>query len=454
MYFPRRADAVLEAWATGPDRKPLVLRGARQTGKSSLVRDLGRRFELFLELDLERRADLALVRTCSSPADLLAALAARHDLVRFPERTLLFLDEVQESPEAIRWLRFFHEDHPELAVVAAGSLLEVRLQERGFSFPVGRVTFRTLRPFGFLEFLSAVGKEVLAGRLVESVAERKPLPAPLHAQALEQLASYLLVGGMPEAVARWTETRNLAAVRQVHGDLLQAFAEDIQKYRGARDLAYLEAAFEALPHHYGLRFKYERFAPGFRSALMKSALGKLDAAMLVTRVLPTSSTSLPLRSRPRSAPKLLPLDVGLALSSMGAGIDQLRQRGIEALLDGRAAEIFAGQELLWAGEQSAEPLHFWVSESARGAAEVDYLVAARGVPVPVEVKAARAGALRSLHQFLAQASTKTALRLYTGSFADERLRVALPGGELAYRLISLPLYLAGEIPRLAGGLDG
>jgi hypothetical protein len=139
---------------------------------------------------------------------------------------------------------------------------------------------------------------------------------------------------------------------------------------------------------------------------------------------------------------------------MGAGIDQLRQRGIEALLDGRAAEIFAGQELLWAGEQGGEPLHFWVSASARGAAEVDYLVAARGVPVPVEVKAARAGALRSLHQFPAHASTKTALRLYTGSFADERLRVALPGGELAYRLISLPLYMAGEVPRLAGGLAG
>ena len=142
MYLKRDIDRVLEDWSVSSARKPLILRGARQTGKTESIRHLSLGFELFLELNLERYEDLALVRASQSAEDLLAGLRARSNVASFPERTLLFLDEIQESPEAIQWLRFLREDHPDLAVIAAGSLLEVRLQERGFSFPVGRVTFK------------------------------------------------------------------------------------------------------------------------------------------------------------------------------------------------------------------------------------------------------------------------------------------------------------------------
>lgn len=448
MYLPRHIDAVLLAWTREEDRKPLVLRGARQTGKTAAVRRLAEEFDLFLELNLERFEDLALVRSCRSAGELLTALAARHNLPRFPTRTLLFLDEIQESPEAVAWLRFLREDHPEIYVVAAGSLLEVRLRERGFSFPVGRVTFRVLRPFTFFEFLAANERDVLAQHLAAAVSEGRPIPPALHEQALDLLRDYLLVGGMPEAVARWAAEHNPATVRGVHRDLVQALAEDLQRFGNLREVGYLEAAFENLRHHVGLRFRYENFAPGYRSQLMKNALSKLEAALLIHRALPTSSLALPLRERPRSAAKLLPLDVGLALYTMGSGFETMRGLPLGQVLDGRIAEIFAGQQLLAAAPGFPGELFFWVSESSNSNAEVDYLVPIGGQPVPVEVKSAAAGSLKSLHQFLWRAGLATGIRLHSGLRADEQLTVRMPEGELAYRLLSLPLYLAEKLPTL------
>jgi predicted AAA+ superfamily ATPase len=448
VYFSRHIDAILQAWAAEADRKPLVLRGARQTGKTAAVRRLAEPFDLFLELNLERFEDLSLVRSCRSADQLLTALAARHNLERFPPRTLLFLDEIQESPEAVGWLRFFREDHPDLFVVAAGSLLEVRLQERGFSFPVGRVTFRVLRPFTFFEFLAANGRDVLAGHLAAAVSERRPIPPALHDQALDLLRDYLLVGGMPEAVARWVAEHNPVAVRGVHRDLVQALAEDLQRFGNLREVGYLEAAFENLRHHVGLRFRYENFAPGYKSQLMKNALSKLEAALLIHRVLPTSSLALPLQERTRSAAKLLPLDVGLALYTFGSGFETARALPLSQVLDGRVAEIFVGQQLLAAAPGFPGDLFFWVSESSSSNAEVDYLVPIGGRPVPVEVKSAAAGSLKSLHQFLARAGLGDGIRLHTGLPADERLEVRMPEGSLAYRLHSLPVYLAEMLPFL------
>lgn len=445
MYLRRRIDDVLETWRLTQDRKPLILKGARQTGKTTAVREFGRRFKLFLELNLEKRADLALVRSCTSAEDLLAALAARHNLSSFPPGTLLFFDEVQESPEAIQWLRFFREEHPEIAVIASGSLLEVRLEQRGLSFPVGRVTFRTLRPLSFLEFLRAQEKDVLVETLAAALGEERDIPPPIHELALTLLRDYLIVGGMPEAVSRWISTRRFEDVSQVHADLEEAWAEDFQKYRRAGDLQVLEAAFQNMRHHFGLRFSYENFAPGHRSLAMKTALGRLEGAMLMTRVWPSSSTTLPLRARPKSAPRLLALDVGLALHGMGLQAGSARAIPLERLMDGRLAELFVGQQLLAGSHPPVESLYFWVRETARSDAEVDYLLPGPVAPVPLVVKSGTPGTLKSLHQFLWRSGLRTGLRLWPHPKADQRLEVAFPDGPLGCRLISLPIYLAEEI---------
>jgi predicted AAA+ superfamily ATPase len=443
-YSARDIDGTLLAWAESSNRKPLILRGARQTGKTESVRHFGESFDLFVELNLERFDDLSMVRACRSHEDLLSGLKTRHNISEWPGRTLLFFDEIQESPEAVQWLRFLHEDHPEIFVVAAGSLMEVRLADRGFSFPVGRVTFRVLRPFSFFEFLRAVGREVLLEEITESaLAGTGPSP-PVHEQALELLRDYLVVGGMPESVVRWVSTQSHEAVRRVHIDLVNALAEDIQKYGQGREVSYLEAAFENLQHHYGTRFKYENFAPGFRSQLMKTAVSKLERALVISRVWPTSSFDFPLQRRPKSAPKLLPLDVGIATSTSGVSIDQARRLPLEAVLDGRLAEIFVGLELL-TSRSTADDLFFWVRDTSRGNAEIDYLLENDGGAVPVEVKAGASGSLKSLHQFLWRSGQRAGLRFYSGPYADEHHRVRMPEGELTYRLLSFPHYLAGLV---------
>jgi len=454
-YFRRNIDRVLLEWSESGGRKPLVLRGARQTGKTASVRNLGSSFDLFVEVNLERFDDLSMVRACRSHEDLLSALRTRHNIVEWPRRTLLFLDEIQESPEAIQWLRFLYEDHPEIFVVAAGSLMEVRLADKGFSFPVGRVTFRVQRPFSFFEFLRATGHEVLLGSITESTLGGSGPPPPVHKQALDLLRDYLLVGGMPEAIVRWATDHSYEAVRQIHADLVNALAKDIQKYGRGKETSYLEAAFENLPHHYGTRFRYENFAPGFKSQLMKTAVTKLEGALVVSRVWPTSSLDLPLQRKTKSAPKLLPLDIGIATSTSAVSIDQARRLPLEGLLDGRLAEVFVGRELLASGS-GTDDLFFWVRDSSRGNAEVDYLLETSRGPVPVEVKAGASGSLKSLHQFLWRSDQTMGLRFFVGSYSDERHTVRMPNGELSYRLLSLPLYLAGLVGHdpasvLAGG---
>jgi uncharacterized protein len=439
MYAPRGIDAELLAWADEPGRRPLILRGARQTGKTAAVRRLAERFDGFAELNLERRTDLSLIEGCESPDDLLLALRVRHDWERFPERTLLFLDEVQESARAVRWLGFLHEEHPELAVVAAGSLMEVRLTDRDFSFPVGRVTYRYVHPFTFFEYLDASGRAVLRAELERAAVGPSAIPKAIHQQAMEMLRDYLLVGGMPAAVSAWVESRSPTKVRQLQRDLIQAFADDLHKYRGVRDPEPLGAAFDALPHHYGCRFKYAGFAPESRSGQMKAALDKLEGAMLIDRAVPTSSFGPPNRRRPRSAPKLLALDVGLALASASVPFDEARRSDPLQILGGRAAEMLVGQALRSRQLRTRDALWFWVAESARSNAEIDFLAG----DLPVEIKSGKSGTLKSLHLFLARGGGRTGVRLYTGSLDDRRHSVSVPDhGELVYRLVSLPLYLA------------
>ena len=432
-------DEELAAWQAEPGRKPLILRGARQTGKSTAVRKFGERFDPFIELNLERQRDLSLVRGCSDCEEFLSALALRHNLPTLPTGTLLFLDEIQESAQAVEWLRFLHEDHPEIAVIAAGSLLDVRLRGEGLAFPVGRVTFRTLRPLGFREFLLATERDRLADRLREDLLASRASPRAIHDEADAQLRDYLLVGGMPEAVAAWAETSSFAAVQGIHADLHQAFSEDFLKYRGLRDTRQLEAAFVNLGHHYGRRFKYENFAPGFRSATMKTAIDRLESAHIVQRVLPTSSLGRAMEPKPKSAPKLLPLDIGLALFELGVDRAALKAFSLERVLDGRIAEIYAGLQLSIHRRDRQEELFFWVRDKAGSSAEVDYLLPGPAGALPLEVKAGPTGSLKSLHQYLRRAGIGIGLRASSAGLRDERHRAELADGPLDYRLIGIPL---------------
>ena len=452
MPFSRNADRWLHAWFEHPARKPLVLRGARQTGKTTAVRRLAGTVPHFFELNLERHEDLALVRSCRSASELVERLQQVNDLASIPANTLIFLDEIQEHPEALKWLRFFYEDTPEIAVIAAGSLLEVRLRDEVLPFPVGRVDFLRLEPLTFLEFLEATKAYRIANDLRESFAAAEGVDPGLHALAMERFREFLLVGGLPEAVDVWRASRSLPEVKRVHGALVQAYREDLLKYRVRAGTRHLEAVLDAAPAHYGARFRVRTLAPGEKDRPITEALHLLEKAMVIYRVRPTSSKSLPLVPRSRAAHKLLPLDIGLALAQLGVRPEQLQGEAIETLMGGRLAEAFAGVQLLAAGPEQDRALSFWTREGkAKSNAEVDYVVPSPGGVLPVEVKSGAAGSLKSMHQFLADSTVKLGVRLCAKTGGLEDLAVKLASGKrLEYQLLTLPVYLAELVPELEG----
>lgn len=424
-------------------RKPLIIRGARQTGKTTAVRSLGEGTPLYLELNLERHDDLAVIRTCRSANELLERLKQRNNLSDLPEGTLLFLDEIQEHPDAIEWLRFLYEDSPELAVVAAGSLLEVRLREEALSFPVGRVEFLRLEPLSFIEFLRATNDSRIADDLTSQLERAGEIDEGLHELAMERFRQFLLVGGLPEAVDVWRETRDLVAVGAVHSALRQAYSEDLLKYR-TRGTRHLEAVLAGAPPFFGTRFKRRNLAPGEKDKPVAEALKLLEQAMVIYCVTPTTSVSLPLVPRPRAARKLLPLDIGLALSELGVRPEHLAAQAVESLLGGRLAEAFVGIQLLARNPRDSRALSFWTREgSAKSNAEVDYLVPSDGGVLPVEVKSGSAGSLKSLHRFLDASGNGLGVRLASMRGGSEQLQVNLGEGRvLSYTLRTVPIYLA------------
>lgn len=449
MTFPRSADERLAAWFAHRRRKPLILRGARQTGKTTAVRRLGERAPLLVELNLERPDDLALVRRCRSAAELLERLETRANLAELPRNAILFLDEIQEYPEALKWLRFFFEDRPGLAVVAAGSLLEVRLRREALPFPVGRVEFLRLEPLTFLEFLRATDAARLADDLEQAFDDGGPVAESLHELAMDRFREFLLVGGLPEAVDVWQSSSSYSEVGMVHTALRQAYAEDLLKYRVGGTTRYLEVVLAGAPAHYGARFKVRQLAPGEKDKPVTEALDLLEQAMILFRVRPTASRSLPLVPRRRAAHKLLPLDIGLALSELGVRPEHLAGKPVESILDGRIAEAVVGIQLLASNPEGPRQLSFWTREGgARSNAQVDYLVPTAGGVVPVEVKAGASGSLKSMHQFLAGGEHDVGVRLSSARGGLEQLEVGLGDGRtLTYRLRSVPLYLAELVAR-------
>ncbi len=443
-YSPRHIDRELQAWSRSPRRKPLILRGARQTGKTAAIRNLGRSFDLYQELNLEHLRDRRLLELCDSPQELITTLLTRQGLSRAPPRTLLFLDEIQASPKAVHMLRYFYEEMPEIAVAAAGSLLEVRLARTDFSFPVGRVNFRHLHPMSFFEFLEATHQAELARRLERCAREGTGATGGLHELGMRALHDYLWVGGMPEAVSRWAEDRSPAAVREVQNDIQLAFEDDLSKYGAGPGLEDLQSVFLALPDHVGLRFKYERLCPGVRAESARSALDLLGRAMIVRLAEPTCDLRPPHFPRPKVAPKLLPLDVGLALAGMDLPYQELRSASLDELRDGRVAEIFVAQQIVAQRLRHDPALRFWVAEGG-AEAELDLLLNLPTGPLPVEVKSGRQGTLRSLHRYLQRSGQREGLRLWASGQLDEEHEVKLDGAALRYRLRSWPLYLAEMI---------
>jgi predicted AAA+ superfamily ATPase len=452
----RTAQSDLRRWLDSNPRKPLVMRGARQVGKTWLVRTVARENKLeLIELNFEKEADLKTLFESNDPQRVLAQLEVRLGRSIDATRTLLFLDEIQAFPELLPKLRWFYEEMPELAIVAAGSLLDFVLADHTFSMPVGRISYYHLEPLSFEEFLTATDKgralEMLQSLSIDEIRQGDAILGPIHEMLLEQLRIYTLVGGMPDAMATWINTGSLVAVSQIHQELLSTYRDDFSKYSGRIDRERLDEVTQCVPRMLGNKFKYASVNRQVRSDSVKQALRLLCTARIVHKVEASSATGIPLGATVNSKSfKVIFLDCGLASAALGLQfVGQLSPRELVLANEGALAEQLVGQALRVREPYFVEPkLYYWLREKKGSESEVDYVIQNGMELLPIEVKAGRTGSLKSLHVFMHERQLPHAIRLNAEPPSVVRATSSVVGHPCAYNLLSLPLYMAGQVSRL------
>ena len=438
--FVRLLHNQLEQWFRKPNRKPLILRGARQVGKTTLVSLFAKRFKQTIQLNLERQEDRELFERGYTINELMDAIFFLNNKNRQEADTLLFIDEIQNSSSAVAMLRYFYEDYPELPVIAAGSLLETLL-DRHIRFPVGRVEYLRVHPLTFEEFLLATREDQAAAML-----NRIPLPAMAHDKLLKLFHRYALIGGMPEVVQVYAQDKDLTQLAPVYDSLITAYLDDVEKYSPrTSQTPVLRHVIQSSFREAGNRIKLAGFGQSnYGSREIDESLQILEKALLLQRLYPVTDTQLPLTPNHKRSPKLQLLDTGLMNYFAGLQTEVFGTTDLNAVYGGKVIEHLVGQELYASQASMIFKLHFWISEKKQSNAEVDFVLAHENKVIPVEVKSGASGRLRSLHQFIDRADHASAVRLYAGKFSVEKA-VTLAGKE--YQLVNLPYYLASRVER-------
>lgn len=425
MYLKRLIDGYLIQWAQRKDHKPLLLRGARQVGKSTAVRHLGETFDNFVEINFEKQPEYKKVfQSDLVVSRIISEISAMCATPLEPGKTLLFLDEIQECQEAIMSLRFFKEDMPRLHVIAAGSLLEFALAELP-TFGVGRIHSMYMYAMTFDEYLEANGETFLLDYKRKATPDQ-PLPEPLHNKLVSLIRSYFLVGGMPEAVKKWVETHDYLQCQEVQDDIISGYEDDFPKYRKMIDPALLRLTLRSAAVQASKKFSYSEVGGGYRTEGVKKALDLLLLAGICIQVVRTDANGLPLGSESdMSYRKILILDSGLLLRLLNMSSIDVSKITTEILTEntndlvnkGPIAEMVAGLEMLrYKTPNLRHELYYWVRLAKNSQAEVDYIEAKGGV-IPVEVKSGMKGGMKSLWIFMREKALSSAIRCSLENFS-------------------------------------
>lgn len=439
-----KRDAInsMKKWFSGRNRHPLVIRGARQVGKSTLVRDFALAEGLALrEINLYRNLDLIPAFRSLDPKRICQEISDRISSDVTAPGGILFLDEIQAIPEAIDALRYFYEGMPNLPIVAAGSLLEFALARHNFSMPVGRVEYMFLGPITFGEFVAAADEYLLKSISMENVVAG--VSDAVHEKLMDLVRRYMFVGGMPEATQTWLDTQNFAEVSAVHRRIVNTYIDDFAKYAYGADLALMQSVFRAIPARVGEKVKFVNYSRESKAAKVASVIDLFIKARIACPVVHSDSNGIPLGAEERpSVRKLLFLDVGLMNYANGLTWTRLSDMDDIALVnEGSIAEQFVGQHLFFRRGDFEEPrLNYWLRECAKSNAEVDYVVEDGSVVMPIEVKAGAAGSLRSLWQMTADKHLDQAIRFDAGRFSRQTVRT---GDNGHCELTTLPFYAIG-----------
>lgn len=437
--FKRRINAILLDWTKSSSRKPLLIRGARQVGKTTAIRMFSKHFEVYIELNLEHEEDRNLFESETDVKRLFNLILITRGIQDVSGRVLLFIDEIQHSDAAIASLRYFYEIMPELYVIAAGSLLEAYLYKSRIGLPVGRVSSLWMYPLDFEEFLVAAGQH----SLLDSIHEI-PFKAYLLPALKQWFRQYALIGGMPEVVGLYLETNDMSQVRRMQFDLISAYDDDIVKYAQTKSQAEaIRFVWKHLPMVVCKQISYSGFgASELRTETVRGALQVLQQCGLIHLIFPFTGYELPAVADQKKRPKLLMLDTGLLNYLAGVQAEYFGKSNLNSIYKGIAMEHLVGQGLITNTENDINPLSYWVRPKAGSSAEVDYVYRYGTSLIPIEVKAGKSGTLKSLQLFMENSPQDLAIRLYDGEpFMQELFRT----NGRPYYLLSIPLALASRL---------
>jgi hypothetical protein len=395
----RVIEGMFSEWKISPRRKPLIVRGARQVGKTFTITGFGRSdFKNFVAVDFERDSKfIKIFENDLNPVRIINDIELATGKRIISGETLLFFDEIQECPKAIMSLRYFFEELPELHIIAAGSLLEFALGE--ISFPVGRVQFAEIYPLNFLEFQMALGNEKAIGYLTGTPGL---LSESSHEFLLHQLKDYFFVGGMPEAVKTFSESKSINRAIEVQGEICNSLKQDFAKYNPHVDKNCLTDVFTSIAKNVGKQTKYASLSEDFTNPTLKKAYQTLVQAKLVCKINSVYPQGFPLTPLSSKVFKSTVLDIGIMNYLCGIyKTDEYFNNDLIGIYRGAMAEQFVGQELASINNYQ---LFYWSRQSKSSTAEVDYVIAVNDRIIPVEVKSAKAGSLRSMHQYLKEYS--------------------------------------------------
>ena len=443
MYIQRKIDGELLAWKKSSSRKPLLIRGARQVGKSTAVRNLSHQFDYFIEINFDEQPEYQnLFANTSSMTDLIEQLAIITQTEIIEGRTLVFLDEIQACLPAVSKLRYFYEKIPDLHVIAAGSLLEFALSELP-SFGVGRVRSLFMYPLSFTEFLGAVNEMPLV-RVIRQSNSRRPISPIIHEKLKIYFKKFLIIGGMPQAVQTYVAKGDLLEVQRILDDLIIAIQADFAKYKKQMPPANIKSVFENIVRQVGTKFTYSNDISSLTNRVTKQVVNLLEMAGLIFRVTHTSCNGIPIgaETNPRKT-KLLIFDTGIYQRILGLDVASLLLKNdVEVVNKGSIAELFVGLEFIKSNDAYERTgLYYWHREAKNSQAEVDYVIQKQDRIVPIEVKAGTKGAMQSMYLFMEEKKSGYGVRLSLENFAEfDKVRV-------------IPLYAASNIYSLQDSAD-
>lgn len=428
MGMRRDIYRILTDWKKSDNRRPLLIRGARQTGKTYVVNDFGKNeFEDVIYLNFERNPEFKDIFNSNIPVEIVEKITLYTTKRPDPGKTLLFIDEIQECPEAIISLRYFFEEMPELHVIGAGSLLEFALSSENFRMPVGRIQYLYLYPLSFGEFLDAMNESELR-QYILNFSNLDKLPVNLHDKLNEYVRKYFIVGGMPAVVKEYITTRNIVECQKIQRSIIDTYIDDFAKYSRISRHLYLRKVFNAIPAMVGRRFVYAQVDRSIKSRELKEALELLETAGVVTRISQTSGSGIPLSAGiHESIFKVLFIDVGLFHAISGVYSETAQKIDFNAIFKGAVAEQFAGQELTACqSPYTKTELYYWARKAKSSIAEIDYIIEKNAQVIPLEIKSGSTGRMKSMRMFIEKYNYQKAIKISQMSFKNETPIISLP----------------------------